>query len=455
MATTVLQPTNLLNLSLPLTIDDNLTFEELLEVTPTVKNTFINFDCTPKNGPRRTGSSVPASTRLCKDAETLSERKTRTATLDTDISTCHGSTCSEAGSEEPPLSSAVSTPQLPESGWQLGLEQVEPPPTPTALRNVVRLNSKAAAFTPLSMAADANATATQQPTDHYQRQISEVVRCAKVAMSASEHIMDISLSHDEKGYTMIIRPNCAVADGHWQTSILLQLARDALLDVAAASNCVYVLGYCAKPFNMRALGLEATLGAMMAAKTACWHVFKKGFCRHTNNCCKQHPVKEAQIQILVEGVQFNAHASFVKSFCDQVAELTLNVSAALDECPYVELVEAFKGQDGQGWTIEITPKGHLTGCEEYLMTLAKNSLFGATGSSGIPYIMGYASRPFVSRPNGFVTVLGDMQDESRVCWDLYSKGYCTRDCDCKWEHPECMMPLNVIMKEKSSLSLVK
>ena len=31
------------------------------------------------------------------------------------------------------------------------------------------------------------------------------------------------------------------------------------------------------------------------------------------------------------------------------------------------------------------------------------------------------------KPRGFVSMLGDMQDESRVCWDLYSKGSCGRD----------------------------
>merc|ERR1719446_970756 len=81
--------------------------------------------------------------------------------------------------------------------------------------------------------------------------------------------------------------------------------------------------------------------------------------------------------------------------------------------------------------------------------------------------MGYAAMPFISKSQGFIAVLGDMQDESRAwgfiavlgdmqdesraCWDFYTKGVCSRECVCRWEHPECLMPINVVIKKRGSL----
>merc|ERR1719482_2162425 len=123
------------------------------------------------------------------------------------------------------------------------------------------------------------------------------------------------------------------------------------------------------------------------------------------------------------------------------------VTATMGESYYTERAEAFKDKDYQGWTIEVMVKKEMNAHKEYLITLAKNSLFNATGTSKNIYIMGYAATPFVSKKHGFVTVLGDMQDESKACWDLYTKGICSRECACRWQHPSCLTPINVVIKE--------
>merc|ERR1719247_2689079 len=114
-------------------------------------------------------------------------------------------------------------------------------------------------------------------------------------------------------------------------------------------------------------------------------------------------------------------------------------------------MQAFKDKGSQGWTIEVMPKEEQKAHKEYLLTLAKNAIFNATSRSNTAYIMGYAGNPFATKEHGFVAILGDMQDETRACWDFYSKGMCTRDCGCRWEHPECLTPINVVVKERSSL----
>merc|ERR1719502_699184 len=123
----------------------------------------------------------------------------------------------------------------------------------------------------------------------------------------------------------------------------------------------------------------------------------------------------------------------------------------LSECSLVSQVEAVKSKESQGWTIEVSPKENSASTKDYLLELAKGALFSATSSSNTAYIMGYAKAPFMSTPRGLVTILGDMQDESRACWDFYSNGRCTRECECRWEHPECLMPLNIVFKEDSAM----
>lgn len=338
------------------------------------------------------------------------------------------------------------------------LWSVPPPPTPhaqvrTSLRSVLqsqRLNGKAIAFQPQMVPE-----AVEPQEERYKSHIADALRSAKVAIQESDDVVNVEISEHAGGWSLIIQPTGNGEDLQ-QNQILMSLAQEALLDAAASSKCVYVMGYAGpKPFDMRAQGFQATLGAMRSAKTACWHVFKKGFCRHDVDCVKQHPACQVPIHVLVEGVQLNSCARFSSAFKQVVADFALTITSSLEENSHVEKVVAFKDKDRPGWTIEMTAKEDselAVYTEDYLLTLAKNAIFGACSNNDMLYIMGYATKPFTSKEHGFVTVLGDMQDESRVCWDLYSKGCCTRDGQCRWEHPECLMPMNVVVKEKTSCS---
>jgi len=204
-----------------------------------------------------------------------------------------------------------------------------------------------------------------------------------------------------------------------------------------------------KAFSMRAQGFEATLGGMQSANLACWHVFKKGFCRHADACCKQHPTCQVPIHVLVEGVQLQAPKHFSGEFKALVADLAVTASRALGDNPIVESAEAFKDKDYQGWTIELTAKKDLAIDKEDVLSLAKNALLGAIGNSKVLYIIGCSAKPFMRKSRGFVTILGNMQDQSRACWNLYSKGACNSGCECCYVHPECMIPVNVVVKEMS------
>lgn len=431
--------------------------EMLGDCAVTIKNTFIH-DLEPVDAhvePRR--KSVPASSRLCQPAHSsictgklLVDRLICEAS---DVST-DASACSESGTRTPMSScmddaspASCGFPQ--EMQWSLTpppLPHVAPRPESTSQR--LRLNAKAAAFQPQMVSQ----TAKEPIVERYSKHIAEVLRAAKQALQDSAHVVNVEISHDQNGWSVVIQPTGDSEEHMWKNELLLKTAKEALLEAASKSKSIYVMGYCGKDtFNMRAQGFEATLGAMRDAGSACWHIFKKGFCRHAADCSKQHPAFTVPVHVLVEGMQLNSCPRFADAFKQVVADLTQNVTSLLEESPYVEMVAAFKDGGYPGWTIEMTAKEELTAQnEEYLLTLAKNALFSASSDLEILYIMGYAVKPFTSKPHGFVTMIGDMQDESRVCWDMYSKGSCSRDCSCRWEHPECLMPINVVVKQHSS-----
>jgi len=331
---------------------------------------------------------------------------------------------------------------VPENSWSTGT----PVSMTESYSQLGRLNGKAASFQPQEV--------NYQPINqHYKKGIAEVIRLTHVALKKSEHVKNVEVSKDQGCWSINIMPN-VVEENTWQTELLITLAKEALLEAAGKSKCIYVMGYCApQPFTTRAQGFQLNLGAMLNAASACWHVFKKGFCRHGETCNKQHPACQVPVHVVVEGVQLGTCERFADAFKEQVADLARIVTEALGDDPHVELVEAFKDKDYQGWTIELTANQDLASnkdYKDYLLTLAKNTLFGASGNSELLYIIGYAEKPFQWKPRGFVAILGDMQDEATACWDMYSKGMCTRACGaCQWAHPECLMPFNVIVKETS------
>jgi len=305
-----------------------------------------------------------------------------------------------------------------------------------------RLSSKASAFKPQWAAED--------PAKHTHL-FADAIGLAQKAIQDSEYVGSLEVVDSAQGLSMVILPRWQ-NDNELETERLLTIAKGALLDAASKSKNIFLMGYCSpQPFTPQAQGFEATLGVMENPKEACWHVFKKGFCRHGVDCCKQHPIYQMPVRVLVESAHFNSCARFTSSFKQEVADLAMAAMATLGDCAYADNVEAVKHNVYQGWTIEVMPKQDIPAHREYLLALAKNALFNASNVSNTLYIMGYAAKPFITKAQGFVAILGDMQDDTRACWDFYSKGTCARECACRWEHPECLMPINVVVKQRSSL----
>lgn len=75
-------------------------------------------------------------------------------------------------------------------------------------------------------------------------------------------------------------------------TMILQPARDALLDATTRSRGVYALGYANQPFeNFHDMGFKAKLSVMPTAcqDTACWDTYMNGFCPRPSACRWKHP----------------------------------------------------------------------------------------------------------------------------------------------------------------------
>jgi hypothetical protein len=285
----------------------------------------------------------------------------------------------------------------------------------------------------------------------YDHHFAKVIKSALKTMRNSELTSDVEIS-DNVEVSDNLR-DCAIVLKASSDSVpienLLELAYHAFLDAASQSKPIHVMGFCSpRPLNSCPSGFEVTLGAMERATTACWHVFKRGFCRHGDDCRRQHPACKTAIRIHVETSQLNAPAPSIYNFKLNVADFVSSVVSAIEGIPSCANVEATMKESSQCWTIELTPNADVRVNEENLLGMVKSILLSHSRVSKGVYMLGYAAKPFIPRPSGCMVILGDMTVETGACWDFYSKGRCRKGCECKWEHPSCSMPIDIVIKPK-------
>jgi hypothetical protein len=134
----------------------------------------------------------------------------------------------------------------------------------------------------------------------YRKKYDAVMKRIGMALAESDLLAGVTISDDAQDCCIVLQVRDEVESVAEQ---LLTLAQKTLLQVTTKSKCIYVMGYCTpNAFKSQAYGFEATLGAMENATTACWHVFKKGVCRHDINCCKQHAIYKVPVRVIVERV---------------------------------------------------------------------------------------------------------------------------------------------------------
>jgi hypothetical protein len=223
-------------------------------------------------------------------------------------------------------------------------------------------------------------------------------------------------------------------------------AQQELLKATEPSKSIFIVGFASpSAFFPKPQGFQCILGAMENARHACWHVFKKGFCRHGEACSKQHPVCEMPVRVLVETAHFGAPLAPISDFKLQVANLVASMVSSLEQNPHVSRVRAWKNMVSKCWTIELSPRHEGVAHQEHVVTLAKHAIFCATATSSTVCLTGDSAKLFVPKHKGFVATLGSAQPESRACRDFDSSGACRRHCTSQWEHPRWVMQIIVLI----------
>lgn len=424
---------------------------DLIAVT-SIRNTFI--DCRPQHATAERRKSLPPS---FKPAEFMTIRDDSDDS--TDVRTDDGST-SEIGNLSSYAASStyeqflggcepcMTTNAYPIFDPQLWMQPVaseaaqpwmQPPATAQGHQ---RLSSKAAAFQPTTQLPKANVDENSQ--------LGEALEIAREHLQQSQNIMSVDVVQTSTGWSIVVTPTRRTSA---PVDDVTALAKEALLKAAEESKDVYVLGFAfpETAFAPKPQGFEAQLVVMEGVKRSCWGLLKRGSCRYDTACKKQHPLLQASVQVVVEEARFAAPVQVVQRFKQEAANFIMMVTTMLTSAACSAGVQAFNeiqmfDEDGQGWRIELSIRPEDMCLKDHLLVLAQNVFTEAAKHSQTVYIMGSRAAPFISKSEGFSLSLVEMTDKSQACWDVYMQGACCREQSCRWQHPQCLMPVNVVLK---------
>lgn len=437
--------------------------DDTISAAYSVKNTFLDLRG-EQSGPQRRNKSLPPSFRpgcgaACDFGVDCSDIPTKDSDVSTDVRT-------EVSDDDWPPSEfgTLSSDALSSNNGYFG--QCEPcmgfmfpsgePISPWAQVSqpdgspVAFIQPAVATFEPqghqkLSAKATAFKPRPQVSSEELDK-VASMIEATKKNLENSRSIASVDAVHTPEGWSIVIVPG---GKSRSPVDRVVAAAKDALLKAAEGSDNVYVLGYAApqSAFAEKPQGFEAQLAVMKSTETACWRIFKRGACHHDADCCKDHPSLQVPVQVYVESAQFLGQATIVDYFKQEVASFVMMVTSMLTS---TASAQAFNDQDGQGWRVEVTLRPEDLLYKEHFLAVAKNALIESAQSSSSVYIMGSGAKPFISTSQGFTTMLGEMTDRSQACWDVYMHGCCWRNNACRWKHPQCLMPLNIVLKEISA-----
>merc|ERR1719247_235714 len=234
-------------------------------------------------------------------------------------------------------------------------------------------------------------------------------------------------------------------DDRWMDEIIEHAKKSLRKFGTKNGQRICLIGYAGdNAFKAQPMGFSASFGEIENPSNACWHIFKKGFCRHGIDCARAHPVWQVPVRVLVVGTYLDAPQIFVMAFEREVYEIAMAVVAALEDCGCAEKVSALKDKDWQGWTIEVMPKEEWQSLHLYLYDVAKEVLLNVSTTCSHSLIMGEQGHPFVNKVEGFFTIVGAIRNKKSACIDFFYSGMCSRE-SCRFDHAELMMPISVIV----------
>mmetsp|Transcript_107740 Transcript_107740/g.347825 ORF Transcript_107740/g.347825 Transcript_107740/m.347825 type:complete len:316 (-) Transcript_107740:107-1054(-) len=161
-----------------------------------------------------------------------------------------------------------------------------PPRRPPAQH---QLNSSAKAWTPgkpLGLLGS--------PT--FAPQLEAIVAAARAVLLSCLCVVGVEVTKGANGWSINARVR---PQDFQQKEVALTRAKEAFLAAAEASQNIYLLGYCARPFVATPMGFAARFGAVPDEHSACWGLLKHGVCRFGHGCHWQHPELQATVNVAI------------------------------------------------------------------------------------------------------------------------------------------------------------
>lgn len=307
------------------------------------------------------------------------------------------------------------------------------------------LNSKARVFEPSQALSKVNVDCHSH--------VAEVVGKAKSILERCDGVNAVDVTQGLDGWTLSVAPS---PEGHGRRGLetLVAYAKAALCEAAETTGTTYVLGYSrdAVAFPRQPQGFTAQLAVQENAKEPCWALLRYASCKYGETCCKEHPALQVPVRVFVENAIFSGPRSVIQYYKGEFANFMVTVAAILSRCPSVE-AQALVDQEGDAWYIDMSIRKEDFCLKENYIKLAKNAFMETMQHSQLVRVMGTGKTPFITKSDGFVTMLGEMADKSLACWDIYQHGCCWREGGwekCQWQHPQCIMPVNVVVRAMAS-----
>lgn len=123
-------------------------------------------------------------------------------------------------------------------------------------------------------------------------EMHSLLSSAKQALAPVQGVAAVEVNIGPAGtlVTISIRLEASFAK-KTQADSVTAASKAALLELAANSESVYVLGYEAQPFeeDARGFGFFTTMATMPSECSACWDLYQYGCCNRRKTCKWQHP----------------------------------------------------------------------------------------------------------------------------------------------------------------------
>lgn len=130
--------------------------------------------------------------------------------------------------------------------------------------------------------------------------IQGVVAAAKAVLENHPGVSGVQVTQGGMGETWTMLANTQAPFRNQRN--LLADVKSALLSSAEQSQDTYIMGYDLKPFTKISKGsFFATIATIpdYQQNTACWDMYKYGYCRRCATCCWSHPSETQKIRLIV------------------------------------------------------------------------------------------------------------------------------------------------------------